>query len=288
MPPRVVSVCILLYWSLAAMGLAHRDLLPELNVGGPPDLRTISAAGEDAGPARWNLMVIDDASKPDGRRSVGQATTEARRRPDGWVEMTSRVAFDSGRLLKGTAIANRTEEQVEFSSTYQVDPSGNLQSFHAGVRTAADDSDILRIDGVLKNRVMEVTSRGPLPFMNRPWSFEYKDRAVVGSQFGPLDRLPGLHVGQRWDERVANPLTGRVEKVRAEVKRQVVIHWGKGPVKTLEVVHQSSALSARTWVREDGLVLRQEVPFPMVRLLLERLPDAKNDRDPGASGASDR
>ena len=124
MPPRLVSVCILLYWSLAAIGLAHRDLLPELNVGGPPDLRTISAAGEDAGPARWNLMVIADASKPDGRRSVGQATTEARRRPDGWVEMSSKVSFDSGRLLKGTPLANRTDDQVEFSSTYQVDPSG--------------------------------------------------------------------------------------------------------------------------------------------------------------------
>ena len=66
---------------------------------------------------------------------------------------------------------------------------------------------------------MEVVSQGPLPFLNRTMSFEYNDRGVVQSQFGPLDRLPGLQVGQRWDEQVASPFTGQVETVRAEVER---------------------------------------------------------------------
>lgn len=285
MPPRLVSVAILLFWSVAATGLARRDLLPELNVGGPPDLRTISAAGEDAGPVHWGLLVVDNPSRPEDRRSVGQAVTESRRRPDGWVEMTSKVSFDSGRLLTGTPLANRTDDQVQFVSTYEVDTSGNLQSFHAGVRTSSDVGEVLRIDGRLKDRMMEVVSKGPLPFMNKSLSFEYKDRGVVGSQFGPLDRLPGLQVGQRWDERIANPLTGRVETVRAEVKRKAVIHWGRGPVKTFEVVHQSAALSARTWVRTDGLVLRQEIPFPMLRLVLERQPDKNSEAASGDSAA---
>ena len=29
-------------------------------------------------------------------------------------------------------------------------------------------------------------------------------------------------------------------------------------------------ITAKTWVRPDGVVLRQEVPFPFVRLVLER------------------
>ena len=34
-----------------------------------------------------------------------------------------------------------------------------------------------------------------------------------------------------------------------------------------------ATVSARTWVRPDGLVLRQEVALPLLRLVLERLPD---------------
>ena len=53
-----------------------------------------------------------------------------------------------------------------------------------------------------------------------------------------------------------------METVRAEVKRRTLIHWDKSPVKTLEVEHRSKGLTARTWVRPDGLVLRQEVALP--------------------------
>jgi hypothetical protein len=278
MPSRVVCVAILVYWLVAAMGLITRDLLPELSVGSPPDLRTISSAGGDAVPARWNIQVPDNPREPESKRSVGQAVTESRRASDGWVEMKSRVVFDSGRLfstlLKGGARRVAAEEdQIEFDSIYHVDPSGNLRSFHAEVKAAGQAVGLWRLDGALKGHVMEVVSQGPLPILNRTVSFDYKDRGVVQSQFGPLDRLPGLAVGQRWDERVASPLTGQVETVRAEVTRKVVIHWDMSPVTTLEVVHRSKAVTARTWVRPDGLVLRQEVVLPMLRLLLERLPD---------------
>src|SRR5205823_4553797 len=185
-----------------------------------PDLRTISSAGGDAAPARWNIQVVDNPREPEAKRSVGQAVTESTRASDGWVEMKSRVVFDSGRLL--------------------------TTLLKGGPRRG----------GVVDDQ----------------------------SQFGPLDRLPGLAVGQRWDERVASPLTGQVETVRAEVTRKVVIHWDMSPVTTLEVVHRSKAVTARTWVRPDGLVLRQEVVLPMLRLVLERLPDRAPE--PGAATAT--
>ena len=99
MPSRLVCVALLAYWLVAAFGLVSRDLLPELSVGSPPDLRTIAVAGEDAPPARWSIQVVDNPTDPDARRSVGQAVTESRRGRDGWVEMSSQVTFDSGRLL---------------------------------------------------------------------------------------------------------------------------------------------------------------------------------------------
>jgi hypothetical protein len=88
-----------------------------------------------------------------------------------------------------------------------------------------------------------------------------------------MDRLPGLHVGQRWESRVINPFTRQVESVRVEVTRRGLIHWEGNPVRTFEVVHKTSPFSMKTWVRTDGVILRQEIPLPFVRLVLERRPD---------------
>ena len=53
-----------------------------------------------------------------------------------------------------------------------------------------------------------------------------------------------------------------------------MIHWDKQPGdRPSRSCSTSTPLSARTWVRPDGLVLRQEVPFPFVKLVLERQPD---------------
>ena len=90
---------------------------------------------------------------------------------------------------------------------------------------------------------------------------------------GPLDRLPGLQVGQRWDTRVVNPLTGRSRRCGSRSQRRTLIHWNGEPV-TPSRSSSTPPMTARTWVRPDGLVLRQEVPFPFVRLVLERRPDA--------------
>lgn len=271
MPSRFVCVAILLYWAVAAVGLARRDLLPDFSVSAPPDLLAITVAEKDAGPSLWALQVIDDPAEPDSRRNVGQAVTETRRGLDGWADMTSLVSFDSGRLLKGTPMEHRTDDRIEFASKFRVDPTGNLQSFQAGVKTNRDQTEVLKIEGTRKAGEIEVLSVGPLPMLNRKFRFPYKDRAVVGSKFGPLDRLPGLRIGQRWEEKVANPLTGLVETVKVHVARKVLIQWNGSPVETKEVVHQSSSLSARTWVRQDGVVLRQEIPFPLLRLVLERV-----------------
>lgn len=284
MPSRLVCVAILLYWLVASVGLVSRDLLPELSVGSPPDLRTIASAGGEGPPARWIIHVADNPNVPGSGRSVGQAVTESRRAKDGWVEMSSKVSFDSGRLLgslmKGGTPAQPAADQIEFVSTYRVDPSGNLRSFHAEVRMPNAPDGPWRIDGKLKkNQIMEVVSQGPLPILNKTMAFEYQPRGVVQSQFGPLDRLPGLQVGQRWDEQVASPLSGQVETVRAEVARRALIHWDKGLTPTLEVVHRSKAVTARTWVRPDGLVLRQEVVLPVLRLMLERQPDPARASD---------
>ncbi len=294
MPARLFSVAILTFWLVAAVGLVTRDLLPDLLIGDPPDLRTIAGAGDSAEPARWTMQVEDRGSS-DTLRTVGGAVTTSLRKPDGSVRLESDVWFDAGGLLEGTPFDAKANIKLKVLSRYEIDPSGNLESFRMDVMSLADPKDKSTADpealgslsGKVKNHALEVTARGPLPMMNWTRPFPYQPRSLMQSALGPLDRLPGLHVGQRWETRLVSPLTGRIETVRAEVIRYRTIPWGKDkvPVRTLEIIHQvSPLLSARTWVRPDGLVLRQEVPVPFVKLVLERLPGGSTDADPRGRG----
>ncbi|MBV8486716.1 MAG: hypothetical protein JO161_00420 [Planctomycetaceae bacterium] len=131
---------------------------------------------------------------------------------------------------------------------------------------------------------MEVVSKGPLPVLNQKFSFPYEPRSVVQDALGPIDRLPGLHIGQRWDTHIISPFSGQVEKVRVEVRRRDLIHWNGEPVSALEVVQHAGPITTSTWVRSDGLILRQEVPFPLLRLVLDRLPEESTPhRDEGVT-----
>jgi hypothetical protein len=277
MPPRLVCLALLLYWSAAVTGLITRDLLPQLSTANAPDFRALVPAGEGAGPTRWTVEVMDEPAFPESLRTIGDAITRSSRGPDGGVHLTSEVRFDAKGLLRNTPLAAKTDVKLgmAIASTYEVDPSGNLRTFHMGVKYDGDREglDVLTVDGALKNRAIEITTRGPLPALNRTLTFPYTPRSLVQDALGPVDRLPGLHVGQRWETRIVSPLPGRADVVRARVTRRTIIHWDKNPVTVFEVVHHLTPLVARTWVRTDGLVLRQEVPFPFVRLILERQPD---------------
>jgi hypothetical protein len=273
MPSRFVSLAILVYWSIAAFFLLSWDVIPELSSGNAPDLRAIAIAGDSGRPVRWNIQVVDDPKSPDARRTVGEAVTASKRRADGWVELTSHVEVDSGGLLAGTLFKKRASGRVKVESLYRVEPSGNLRSFDIRVNSLESPVPLIKVNGQLDGTKMKVKSEGPLPPLNFNMSFDYEPRSVVQDVLRPLDRLPGLHVGQRWESRVVNPFTGQVDSVRVEVARRGLIHWEGNPVTTFEVLQHMGPLVMKTWVRTDGVILRHEVPILYLRLVLERRPD---------------
>lgn len=283
MPSRMACVAILLLWAYAAVELLRRDVLPDVWVTPPPDLRSIAVAGEDSRPAQWEMSVAEDSGLK-GLRPVGRAVTESRRTADGGTELIGHVWFDSGSLLKGTRFESEQNERLDISNLLVIDPSGNLLRFRAVVRSASISQDLMTFDGTVKGRTIELKSKSmiPHPLLNRTISFPYEPRGMVQNAIGPIDRLPGLQVGQHWVTRVVNPLTGSAGTVKVEVTGKHSIQWDNNLVTTLEVVQHMPPFSARTWVRRDGLVLRQEVPFPFVRLILERLPDKGSGGKVGA------
>ncbi len=186
--------------------------------------------------------------------------------------MTSRVEFDAADLLRGTMFATRGRVQLQIDSRYHVESSGNLHDFELHVRSGEFGDVLINVKGQLKGKTMEITSHGPMEVLNNTWRFDYEPRSLVQDVLGPLDRLPGLQVGQRWESRMINPFNGKVDSVKAQVVRRTMIDWDGNTVWTFEVEQKMPPLTMKTWVRTDGVILRQEVPFPIIRLMLERRP----------------
>lgn len=279
MPSRPVCAAILLFWAYAAGALFRRDMLPDLWTQPPPDLRAVANAEGMASAASWDLSVAEETVSK-GYRSVGTATTSSSVEADGEVVLESTVEFDSGKLLKGTPFAPREDgigigpdDHVKVISVCRIDRSGNLKSFRADVKGAGDEApSMLSLDGRVVAGELEIRSTGPIPLLNWTRRFPYESRGMIQNAVGPIDRLPGLQVGQRWETRVVSPLTGRVETIRTEVQGRHLIIWNNVMVPTNLVVQHLAPIRARTWVRLDGLVLKQEIPFPFVKLILERRP----------------
>lgn len=292
MPHRLVCLGILLFWAVAASALLVRDVLPDLLTGPPPDLRSIAHAEAPPGPTIWTILVQDEPTGDiaDGLRAVGKVKTESIRQIDGFVRFVSEVDFDSGSLLRGSPLeaAGVDGERVVILSFIDVDESGNLRQLRSGVRLAGaapslrtpngSAQELISIEGHLVNNSLEIRAAGPALLF--PWkkSFPYQARGVVQNSLGPMERIPGLHVGQRWESRVVSPLSGRVEVVHSEVTdRNVLVHWNDELVPCYELVTRSKGLSARTWARgQDGLVIRQEVPLYFAKLVLERNVDDRS------------
>lgn len=280
MPTRRVSLAILIIWVVAAADLFRRDVMPGLVLGPPPDFRSVVASGSGE-PTKWTILVADTR---DGvaERPVGEVTTEITRRRDGSARMSSLAWFDSARMLRGTPFEAAGDARIEILGACEVDSSGSLVEFRVAVREGLQaKTDLLVIDGHLKNNEIVVDTHSPFPMLQWSKSIPYRARTLVQSTLSPLDRIPHLQLGQRWESRMVSPLTGRMETCTVEVVARRHITWNNNPVATMELVSRMSPLSAKTWVRADGLVLRQEVPFPFVKLMLERQPDKNSASMPG-------
>lgn len=273
MPSRFWSFVILVYWSIATFWLFRQDVLPTWSLGYPPDLRGIVLAANSDRPTRWSIQLVDNPKDPDARRAVGEVRTASSPDSRGGYELTAHVDFDAAAVLRGTTLGTQSSLRLLMDSSYHVDPSGNLVNLQLLVYTQAPEDPLIVVKGERQGSIMRVESQGPLPVLNQKRAFDYESGSVVRDGLRPLDRLPGLQVGQHWETRMINPFTGQIDRSQVEVTGRGVIHWNGDAVTAFEVAERVGPILARTWVRSDGMILRQEVPFPFARVVLEREPE---------------
>lgn len=272
MPGWPARILIIAAWLVSSAWLVIRDVLPEYLVGEPPDWKRVVAATTEK-PSRW-LISVEDA--PGQLRVVGQAVSQSRPNADGSTVLESRVRLDAQGLLKRTPLAVAESTEFTFASSTHISPRGLLDLARADVHVRElGDEPVLNVQAIpATGGKLEIRFSSRLsPLLNFRQTIVQDPRALVRGGLEPLDRLPGLRVGQSWSMQVLQPLTARPETIRSEVTAIERLFWNGNPVEAFVVMNKSSTFSARTWVRRDGLVLRQELPTPLVRLLLEREPE---------------
>jgi hypothetical protein len=155
MPPRIVSLSILVYWLIGAFFLLRWEVVPELTLGYPPDLRAIAvASGENPRPVAWSIDVIDDRHRPEARRTVGRAVTDSNRLADGSYLLTSRVDFDASQVLRQSPLAGGVGVRMSLLGEYRVDHRGDLQRFTMTVKGNDTRDELFKVEGQVHDGMM--------------------------------------------------------------------------------------------------------------------------------------
>ena len=256
MPNRWTYMGVGLFWLVMMGWLVQRDVLPAFRHRDPPSYATVLARSPDEAPSRWTIEL--------GGKRLGSAQTEVQRNADGTLLWRGTVT------LSELTFRNRPRSAVGIQSEFLI-RDDKLSSFEITVRF--DETErALEVRGVIDGRVLKLNARGPSLAYEKDFLFDPRD--MLAGIMSPLDRLPGLHSGQTWFVRELNPFTvGALEGSRAEVSGTDDILWDGELVRTWVVSRQYGGVQARIWVRDDGTILRQEMPMLWTMLTLVRQPD---------------
>jgi hypothetical protein len=277
------NVIVVLFWLATMSWLVVAKIVPPLRVGEPPSYSTIVADSADEPPACWTIRMQG--------RTVGWAANKLVRRPEGISEIYSRVYLAQlplDELAPGwlTSVLKPVFPSLELmdvdkQSWFIIDPLGRLSEFESRVRLA-DIPDAIRVQGTVEDaRLKLLVKSGDLgATLYQPLT----PNSTMNDELSPQARLPNLRVGQTWTVPLYSPFRAPhspLEILQAAVEREDPVIWNGETVPTRVVVYRSDSgsgrssdeIRGRTWVRDDGMVLRQEVSVFKSAVQFERLPD---------------
>lgn len=275
MPTPSFRLLIVAFWAGMMGWLFQRELLPRLVLGPPPGYRDVVANvdpdEEDSPPVTWKVLA--------GSKQIGTATTSIKRRDDGVTVLLGSIELSKLPVL---GLFETVEQPLTLSaeSRFYIGPTGQLRHFDIQATAQGVDAPLV-VRGRVEKKQLHVTL--DWEGSHREETLAYEPRGLVMNSFSPVGRMPNLRVGQAWNIPMVNPLTGRVDLVRVKVTGRELISWGSQLAVAAYVVTQTTGITGaevRTWVRDDGLVLRQEVPLLLSTMTFERVPDEEETHAP--------
>lgn len=257
MPSRTTAVVISVFWMVMMSLLVRRDLVTQWQLDQQLDLRSIAKSDQLPDPVQWAVLHADTR--------IGTAQTEWRARASGWCEYRNQVELRQV-PMQFPALGLFFSDGLSWRSSFLVSPEGHLDNFD--IQVLMGDVTVMSVQGRLVAETMRVKFKSGT--LVHEESFAYEPHSFMTSSLSPMNNLPNLSVGQKWNYRVMNPIRHATETVRCEVTHEKVITWRREPTPTYVVEQTYGQLRAHCWVARDGTVLRQEVPFGMSQLVLER------------------
>jgi hypothetical protein len=296
MHPRWFNIAVLVLW-LSTMGwLVTQKVLPPLLIGEPPKYQTVleATSGGPDEPIAWSLAI--------NNKPLGWAKSETTTEGDGLVKLTSQVHLDRFPLaeLAPSWLTNMLDPEGTSQSDMRIDMKTTvelveekLQGFQTVVDLGSLKNAIL-IGGKVEGKYLHLSVRaGDIPYAR---SHELPGDTLIGDGLSPRARLARLRLGQTWTEPVYSPFhqpNSPMQILQAKVEYQEPLAWNGAVINTLVVVYRndpgaerngSRMTRGKAWVREDGVVLKQEVQLMGSRLVFTRLPRGQQPGDALAQG----
>jgi hypothetical protein len=302
MPSRPIVVLILAFWSVTLGVAFYRDVWPHLNASGPPPM-AVDLADE----ASQNLQVRWSVLR--GKASIGTLRTSMKYVED---DDTFRLTHKYTRLrfdfpgFRGLGIPDVRIELPDLTTTTRVSREGHLRE-----QTMTGTMNLLMEQGGKFVTVAEASAefagrveggvfRGrcnlesPLFKVQRDLDPVPVPQGQALNPLQPLNRIAGIHPGQRWVVHKIDPLEEALaalfqeqlgkhgfavpkkkeEPLIAQVSSEPeALRWGKGDAEVMcwVIDYRGGDARAKTWVRaSDGKVLRQEATMNGEMLALVR------------------
>jgi hypothetical protein len=305
MPPRWLSLAIILFWLVVTSFLVWHDLLPQWLPGQPPPytIELVEEARNDRPAILW--AVLEDGVKV--ARARTRITHPSRSRDV--FELRADITPDK----RDTPFSVNGILVNELKSTYRVNSAGDLLGLSVHIDGKIDLSQplfayllrllggavgkvetglVLNIEGTVENGWMTPHLQGKLhglPLASKKLArdlptVEVPRGGAVLLPLHPVNRLRGLKPGQTWQMRILDPLgdslsayrlpgdeqDARILRARVRPKEEYYTHGRFREVPCL-VIDYEGEMQATTWVaRDNGLVMAQEATLDKNRWVMYR------------------
>jgi hypothetical protein len=275
MPPRFLTVLIVIAWTAVTSWLFYRDVWPRLRPGDPPPFK-IDFADEvlvKRPPVHWTVS-------RNGKATYVMKSEMSYDAESDQFEMTSELSPKPG-LPEDAPLF----ERISMKSVYFVTRDGELHKF--SVTTKAPVFGEVRLEGVYREE--ELLTKVSVPSMGFKKDLDPVRAAAKGNALNPLqpmDRLPQVRPGQHWRMTLSEPLIDALSGIVPGLKDNSIkyldaevlgeeqsLRFGLHEESCLVIEYRGEDARGKTWVRaSDGLVLRQEFTMHDDEWVLERDP----------------